>query len=316
MLGHALWLRLSGDHETFGTVRGDEFALSEKCALFRKNVQNIMGGVNVLNDDDLKRAIDAAEPEVIVNCAGIVKQLPGAKYPVSSIAVNALFPHRLAGVCAERNIRLIHISTDCVFSGRNGGYIETSYPDADDLYGRTKYLGEVTGSNCLTIRTSLVGRQLSGAGGLFEWFLSHKGKVRGYRKAIFSGLTVYAMADVIKTLIEKHPALEGMYHVSGEKISKYDLLNRLRRSLGLDIGLVPDDTIVIDRSLDSTRFRRCTRIYIPTWEEMMEDFTRIASEYEKWRYQELKPAYRQATKNYITEPPFFDGLISSTKRGI
>ena len=284
MLGHAVWLNLRDKYKTFGSVRGDLKELCAKCSLFDKNHKKIIDGIDVLHDSDLERALDIAKPDVIVNCVGVIKQLKEAKFPIPSISLNALFPHRLAKICAERNIRIIHISTDCVFSGNKGKYVESDISDAYDLYGRTKFLGEVTGNNCLAIRTSIVGRQLPGSSGLFEWFLSQKGQVRGYRKAIFSGLTSYALADIIRTLIEGHPTVDGLYHVSTEPINKYDLLCRLKNALNLDIEIIPDDSVVIDRSLDSTRFRELTHIYIPVWDEMIEDFVKRVPDYEEWRY--------------------------------
>ncbi len=284
MLGHAVWLNLKDDHDTFGTIHGDLEELSGRCSLFSKNDKKIISNTNVLSDSDLERALNTAEPDVIVNCVGIIKQLPNAKFSVPSISMNALFPHRLGEMCAERNIRLIHISTDCVFSGKKGGYVESDISDAYDLYGRTKFLGEVTGNGCLTLRTSIVGRQLYGTSSLFEWFLSQKGRVHGYRRAIFSGLTTYTLAEIISTLIEGHPTVDGLYHVSSEAINKYDLLNELKEALKLDIEIIPDESVVIDRSLDSTRFRELTHIYILTWDEMIKGFVKRVPDYEKWRF--------------------------------
>lgn len=284
MLGHAIWLNLRNTYETFGTIRGDLEELSRKCPLFDKNEKKIIEKNDVLSDSDMQRALDVAKPDVVVNCVGIVKQLQDAKYPIPSISINALFPHKLAEMCAKRNTRLIHISTDCVFSGKKGNYVESDISDASDLYGRTKYLGEVIGNNCLTVRTSIVGRQLTGTSGLFEWFLSKKGSVCGYRKAIFSGLTTYALAKIIKVIIEGHKTVDGLYHISSKPINKYDLLKRLKTTLNLDIEIIPDDSIVIDRSLDSTKFRELTHIKIPTWDTMIREFAQRVSDYENWRY--------------------------------
>jgi len=284
MLGHAVWLNLKDDHDAFGSICGELEELSRRCSLFSTSDKKIISNTNVLSDSDLARALDTAEPDVIVNCAGIIKQLPNAKFSIPSISMNALFPHRLSEMCVERNIRLIHISTDCVFSGKKGGYVESDIPDADDIYGRTKLLGEVTGNGCLTLRTSIVGRQLYGTSGLFEWFLSQKGEVRGYRRAIFSGFTTYILAGIINTLIKVHPTVDGLYHVSGEPISKYDLLCKLKVVLNMGIEVISDDSVVIDRSLDSTRVRELTHIYIPTWDEMIEDFAKRVTDYEKWRF--------------------------------
>lgn len=284
MLGHAIWLNLRNIYETFGTIRGDLEELSRRCPLFNKKDKKIIEKNDVLSESDLQRALDIAKPDVVVNCVGIVKQLQDAKYPIPSISINALFPHKLAEMCAKRNARLIHISTDCVFSGKKGNYGESDVSDASDLYGRTKYLGEVVGKNCLTIRTSIVGRQLTGTSGLFEWFLSRKGKVHGYQKAIFSGLTTYTLAEIIRITIKDYPTMDGLYHISSKPINKYDLLKRLKTTLNIDIEIIPDDSIVIDRSLDSTKFRELTHIEIPTWDTMIRDFAQMVSDYENWRY--------------------------------
>ena len=284
MFGHALWLNLTEGCKTFGSIRGDLGELGGKCPIFNKGDKNIIDGIDVLDDDDLEMALDVARADVVVNCVGVVKQLPCAKFSIPSISLNALFPQRLAEMCTKSRTRLIHISTDCVFSGNKGNYAEGDIPDAHDLYGRTKYLGEVAGDGCLTIRTSVVGRQLSGETGLFEWFLSQKGMVRGYRRAVFSGLTTYALADIIRVLINDHPTLCGLYHVSSEPINKYDLLNRLKDGLRLDVEVIPDDSVVVDRSLDSTKFREVTHAYIPTWPEMIDDFVKWVPNYEKWRF--------------------------------
>lgn len=286
MLGHALWLNLRQGHETSGTVRTSFEKLASRCSLFSNTKDSIIDQIEFPSDPTIEESLRVADPSVVVNCVGIVKQLPSARDPITSISINALFPHLLARKCVDKGIRLIHMSTDCAFSGEKGGYVENDVSDAYDLYGRTKFLGEVTGRGCLTIRTSIVGRELCGTKGLFEWFLSQTGEVRGYRKAVFSGLITYALADIIRSLIEEHPAVEGLYHVSSTPISKFDLLNKLKKALDLNIGIVPDDSIVIDRSLDSTRFRKLTHIDIPTWDEMIEGFAERSSNYNQWRYRE------------------------------
>lgn len=284
MLGHVVWLKFKENHETFGTIRKDLGDLNGKCPLFADTDDHIIDEIDVLSEGALDRALEKSKPEVAINCVGIIKQLRAAKDPVSSISINALFPHILARECVDRGIRLIHISTDCVFSGKKGGYGESSISEADDLYGRTKFLGEVTNNGCLTIRTSMIGRELSGRSGLLEWFLSQNSRVRGYCKAIFSGLTTYALADIIRSLVEEHTAVDGLYHVSAAPISKYELLNKVKEALGLDIKIIPDESVVVDRSLDSTRFRELTHIHIPTWGEMIEDLAKKVPDYATWRY--------------------------------
>lgn len=168
-------------------------------------------------------------------------------------------------------MRLIHISTDCVFSGRHGPYSESDIADPEDLYGRTKLLGEVSGRSALTLRTSLIGREIGAVHhGLVEWFLAERGKrVRGYERALFSGLTTLAASDLIAEIIRSHADLDGLWHASAEPISKHDLLQLVNRVYGLGIEIERDETVVIDRSLDSTRLRRHTGWCPPSWDDMI-----------------------------------------------
>jgi dTDP-4-dehydrorhamnose reductase len=223
-------------------------------------------------------------PVVVVNCIGIVKQAEAAKNPLVSIEVNSLFPHRLARLCCTKGIRLIHISTDCVFSGRKGNYTENDFSDAEDLYGRTKFLGEVSDEGCLTLRTSMIGRELETSHGLIEWFLSQGGKtVNGYKRSIFSGFTTNALADIIAKIITENRNLHGIWHVASEPISKFDLLTLVKQVYGLHIEIRPDDTVVVDRSLNADRFRQATNFVPPSWHDMIEQMYRDPTPYSKLR---------------------------------
>lgn len=276
MLGHVLWQNLKEDFQVYGTVRVEKKDLIEKYSLFEDRYENIIDGVDVLSIDTVDNAIEIVNPNVIINCLGIIKQSKEVNDPVLSISINSLFPHILAKKCEKRNSRLIHISTDCIFSGKKGYYTEEDISDAEDLYGRTKYLGEVNGVNCLTIRTSLIGRELRGRKSLLEWFLAQRGQIRGYKKAIFSGLTTYAFARIIKEIIEKYPKLSGIYHIASNPINKYELLMRLKNIYQKDIDIISDETIIVDRSLGPSKFKTDTSIRIPDWDEMLEDLKRSA----------------------------------------
>lgn len=275
MLGHVFWQDLSKYSLVYGTVRDDKAAVIAKYpTLFKSKEKNIIEGIDALSPDGACKAIEKIKPNIVINCIGIVKQLKEAQDPILSISINALFPHLVAEKCAEKKARLIHISTDCVFSGKKGLYRETDIADADDLYGRTKYLGEVNSPNCLTVRTSLIGRELREKKSLLEWFLAQKGQVRGYKKAVFSGLTTYALTQIIKEIILKYPELNGIYHIAGGPINKYELLTRLKDIYKKDIEIIPDETVKVDRSLDASKFRDNTSIKIPSWDEMLEDLRR------------------------------------------
>jgi dTDP-4-dehydrorhamnose reductase len=215
-------------------------------------------------------AIDRAGPDVVVNCIGLVKQLAEAKAPVPTITVNALFPQRLAELCQARGIRLLHVSTDCVFSGHAGPYDESSTSDAEDLYGRTKFLGEVHAPGCLTLRTSIIGHEIRGTHALVDWFLQQDGRdVQGYRHALFSGLTTIELARVMLRVIDEFPDLEGLYHVASSPISKLDLLQLLARHYKVKVQIHPADSPRIDRRLDGRRFQAATNYVAPAWDAMV-----------------------------------------------
>jgi len=269
MLGHKLWQILASRCDTYATLRRSPPQFLHSLNLDRSHA---IEGVSVEDFDSVTRAIAKIQPNVVVNCIGIVKQDAAGKDPISSITVNSLFPHRLARLTANSGARLIHLSTDCVFSGRHGNYSESDVPDAEDLYGRSKLLGEVTNERCLTIRTSMIGRELSGAHGLLEWFLSQDGgRVRGFKQARFSGFTTNALADVIAKIIMDHPDLSGVWNVASSPINKFDLLTLVKQTYGLAIEIEPDESFVCDRSLNDSRFREATGFKRPSWPEMIED---------------------------------------------
>ncbi|MGE5664253.1 MAG: dTDP-4-dehydrorhamnose reductase family protein [Deltaproteobacteria bacterium] len=269
MLGHALFTLLSerGDLDVHGTVRRRE-GLARWFS--GELIARIHGGVNADEIGSVRRALDEASPDVVVNAIGVIKQLPEAQDPVVAISINALFPHRLALACRAAGARLIHVGTDCVFSGVKGNYAEDDFPDAPDLYGRTKLLGEATGPGCLTLRTSLVGHELQGRLGLVEWFLSREEDVQGYSNAVFSGFPTVEFARIVAERVIPNEELAGLYHVSSDPISKYDLLRLLAARYGKRIGIERQEEFRCDRSLDSTRFRRATGYDPPAWPDLVE----------------------------------------------
>ncbi len=225
----------------------------------------------------LPELLTAAAPDVVLNCVGIVKQLEEASRPIPSINVNSLLPHRLEEACAAQGARLIHVSTDCVFSGRlapPGLYTEDEVPDPVDLYGRSKLLGEVAGEGALTLRTSIIGWEPERASGLLEWLVSQAGRpIRGFANAIFSGLTTRALSRVVEEVILEAPRLSGLYHVSAEPITKLELVTLLDEALELGCEIEPAEEPHINRALDSSRFRRATRIEIPSWDCMVAELS-------------------------------------------
>jgi dTDP-4-dehydrorhamnose reductase len=269
MLGHRLIADLRTDFEVWATLRGAPRP-SGQDGLF--DPERTLGGIDVLNFDAVTGAVARVRPDAVINCIGIIKQLAAAKDPFLSVAVNSLLPHRLHRLCQAAGARLIHFSTDCVFSGRTGNYTEDDPSDALDLYGRSKFLGETMGEGALTLRSSIIGHELGTASGLLEWFLSQSGtRVKGYRRAIFSGFTTTEMARIVRRVLTQHPELSGTLQVSSEAINKYDLLTLIRQVYGLDVEIVPDDDVRIDRSLDSARFRQLTGYVPPPWPQMIEE---------------------------------------------
>jgi dTDP-4-dehydrorhamnose reductase len=276
MLGHTLFEHLSGraDLDVHATVR-DAAPLAERVAPERRHT--IHAGVDAQRFETVERVVEDVRPDVLINAIGIVRQVRAASDPVASIDVNALLPHRLARLSAAAGTRLVHLGTDCVFSGSKGHYVEDDPPDPIDLYGHTKLLGE-PGDDALTLRTSIVGHELRSRHGLLEWFLSQVGTANGFRRAIFSGLTTIELARVLGDVVLPRPELSGVYHLSSAPIAKLDLLELVARRYDKSIEIRPCDEPVIDRSLDSGRFRTATGYLPPSWPQlvdgMYEDATR------------------------------------------
>lgn len=267
MLGHQLLRQLQPSHEVWVTLRRP---LSAYAAFGLFDEKRTVTGVDAASMDSLVSVFRRAQPEAVVNCVGIIKQLKEAHNPLISVSINSLLPHRLAELCAACGTRLVHVSTDCVFSGRKGNYTEADASDAEDLYGRTKFLGEVQEPHCLTLRSSIIGRELELKSGLIEWFLSqHGGQIRGFRQAIYTGFTTVEFGRVIERVLLQHPDLSGLWQVSSQKINKYDLLRLAQSAFGWQGEIIPDDALVCDRSLDSARFRARTNYQPPDWETML-----------------------------------------------
>lgn len=273
MLGNAVFRVLAADPalQVHGSARSGGCLPHFDAALRGR----VLTGVDVEQADHLVALLGRVRPDVVVNCIGLVKQLADADEPLAALPINALLPHRLARLCELLGARLVHVSTDCVFSGSRGAYRETDLPDAQDLYGRSKLLGEVSGPHALTLRTSIIGHELSTAHGLIGWFLSQQGTVRGFTRAVFSGVPTVELATVIRDHVLPRPDLHGLYHLSSTPISKHDLLQLVARAYAKDISIVPDDRVVIDRSLDSTRFTEATGYRAPAWPELVDRMQRF-----------------------------------------
>ncbi|KKK05418.1 SDR family oxidoreductase [Micromonospora sp. HK10] len=267
MLGHTLLreLQCSPDLDVRGTAR----SLTGRAGWFPDELAaRITTGVEALDVPRIRRLLREQRPDAVVNCIGVIKQRPGVEDPVPTIAINALLPHQLAEACAEVGARLIQVSTDCVFSGDRGGYTETDLPDPTDLYGRSKLLGETTGEGTLTLRTSIVGHELGTARSLVDWFLGQTA-VKGYTKAIYSGVTTVEFARLLRTVILPDQALTGLFHVAAAPIAKYDLLRLVAATYGWTGDITPFDGFVCDRSLSAEALARTTGYRPPAWPEMI-----------------------------------------------
>ena len=283
MLGHKLFQhflpRFPGTICTMHRHASD--APYNRIALFQGT--GVIEGIDFIDFKNLTKLLLNLKPEVIVNCIGVIKQRVEASSPIPTITVNSLLPHQLAELCAKWGGRLIHFSTDCVFSGRQGMYKEGDPSDAEDLYGKTKFLGETTEANALTIRTSIIGRELVNHRSLLDWFLSNKGGcVKAYRKSIYSGVTTNHLAEVVSDIILRHPLLQGVYQVASEPISKHDLLYLLRGAYDLDVAIDPVDGEDVNRSMDGSKFRDATGYICPPWPTLVQQLVEDPTPYEQW----------------------------------
>jgi dTDP-4-dehydrorhamnose reductase len=251
--------------EVFGTIRNESIKQFFSVTIN----EHLIAGVDVENTDVLIKVLNQTRPDVVVNCVGLIKHRQDSADTLVAIPLNTLMPHRLARLCQLVGARLIHISTDCVYSGKKGRYTEADLPDANDVYGQSKALGEVIYPHTITLRTSIIGHELQGNQSLLNWFLSQEGSCNGFRRAIFSGLPTVEFAQVIRDVVIPHAELSGLYHIAAQPINKYDLLKLIAEVYGKSIDIVPDDNLVIDRSLNADRFRLATGYTAPEWSDLI-----------------------------------------------
>ncbi|MEI8173766.1 MAG: SDR family oxidoreductase [Deltaproteobacteria bacterium] len=273
MLGHTLWERLSQRFsDTYTTIRKGKDDYGDD-RLFESD--RVIDHIDVMDFPMLESALMVIKPDFILNCIGITKRREDPQNPIPSITLNAVLPHKLAKFAVAVNAKLIHFSTDCVFDGRTGRYSDDTPTNATDLYGRTKALGEVTGNNVLTLRSSFIGKELHEGTELLEWFLSQKNVVRGFKNAIYTGLTTLELCRVIEKLLLDCPDASGLYNVSSEPINKFDLLRLIGEKMHRGVEVIPDESFHCDRSLDSERFRRDFGYTPPSWTKMVEELSQV-----------------------------------------
>lgn len=272
MLGHKLVQVLGATEITvYATTRN---AASAQTPVSNRPNVHIVPGITVDSLDQLQALISEVKPVAVVNCIGLIKQQPDAKKAIPSIRINALFPHQVAEIARKAGSRMIHFSTDCVYSGQTGNYSENDPTDPQDLYGKSKALGEVSDPGCLTIRSSIIGPELNTKFGLFEWFYSQRGgQTKGYSRAMYTGLPTLEMSKLVLHLIRNHPDLSGVYNVASEPISKLEILKLINESLNLKTQITDDPSIAIDRTLNGTRFREATGYKAPSWKTLIQEMT-------------------------------------------
>lgn len=281
MLGHKLVQTLGTDFEVFSTVRG-EFSRYQRLGIFDR--KRTFEKVGAEDEELIKKIVHQVKPDVLINGIGVIKQLPTSGDVIQTLRINSIFPHQLAKMAGDAGIRLITISTDCVFSGDKGNYSEGDFSDARDLYGKSKNLGEVQEGNCLTLRTSIIGRELFTGHSLVEWFLSNRGgRVRGFSGAIYSGFPTVEFGRILADLILRHPEIKGLYHLSSDPIDKFELLKLLNQyyRAGIEIEEYPD--FKVDRSLNSEKFRQRTGFRPKSWDQMIRQMAEDETPYDLWK---------------------------------
>src|SRR3989344_258338 len=270
MLGNTVFSVFQADDrfEVWGTLRSGAARKHFPLACHER----LRAGVDVLDQDALAAALAAIKPDMVINCVGLIKQLAAANDPLTALPINAMLPHRLARLCQLACARLIHVSTDCIFAGSKGGYLESDTSDAEDLYGKSKFIGELHDlPHAITLRTSIIGHELGSSYALVDWFLAQEGSIKGFSRAIFSGLPTVELARVMKDFVIPHPQLSGLYHVAAAPIAKLDLLRLVAAQYGKQIDIRPDDSLVIDRSLNGSRFSKATGYVAPAWPELVRE---------------------------------------------
>jgi len=279
MLGYSIFSNLSEyvELDVYGTVRN----IKGKEHFFADYPNQLIEGVNVDDVYNVEAVIANLKPDVVINCIGLIKQHDIAKQHTDAIAVNSLLPHQLASICTRFEAKFIHFSTDCIFAGIKGGYLENDIPDAIDLYGRSKSLGEVDYAPHLTLRTSIIGHELSSSVSLIDWFLSQENKTKGFSKAIFSGLPTCVIAKLLAECILPKPEITGLFHLSVDPIDKFSLLKLVSTIYDKEIEIDESTELTIDRSLNSDNLRQLIGFKVPTWEALITDMN---SDYKK-RYQ-------------------------------
>lgn len=267
MIGHIMYAKLKKTCDVYGCLRRS-IADYNQFKIFDPN--KIFDGVDVNDFKNVETILNQLKPDVILNCIGITLRKKEINDLMACIDINSLFPHKLKAWVQNNGAHLIHFSTDCVFNGKNDFYNELSSPSANDTYGKTKYLGEVIGEHCLTIRGSMIGRELYGKSELLEWALSQSGKtILGYKNVSYSGVTTSTMADLIEKIILSGTLLTGLWHVSSMPISKFDLLVKINNAFNLKMKINEESDHCSKKNLNSDKIKKQLGFVCPSWDEMI-----------------------------------------------
>jgi dTDP-4-dehydrorhamnose reductase len=256
MLGHVLYTELQKKHEVIGTVRKEKWN------------PDLLSDYDIEYTQKYDQLIENFRPDFVINCVGIIKQRQESTDRILAIKTNSLWPHQLAKICEKHQAKVIHFSTDCVFSGKQGNYQVEDLADARDTYGLTKYMGEIDYPHTLTLRTSIIGHELNSNISLVDWFLSQKQNCKGYINAIYSGFPTVYVAEFLDNFIFKS-FICGIYHFSSNPINKFELLKLIADQYDKKIPILPDEELKIDRSLNSDHLRELLNFKPPTWKELI-----------------------------------------------
>lgn len=270
MIGHRVLLEANSQFgtEVYGATRRSLDVFLGNKAFGSNLVENI----DVLDWASLENLLHSIRPDVIVNAVGLTLRREKISDLSYAMEINSLYPHKLSNWAAANKSRVIHFSTDCVFGGESGHYTELSLPTAKDNYGKTKFLGEITNNSSLTLRFSCIGQELDVKSELLEWFLAQKGKaIRGFTRAMYSGVTSLVVARETCRIISDFKDLTGLYQISSEPISKYDLLLLAKKHFNIDIKIEAFEGFISDKTLVSEKYSAKTGFKCQSWEAMMQE---------------------------------------------
>ena len=269
-------------HKIAQSLEDFELILASRKSISLKSIGIIKGKMvqHNLITDSLDLLLDSTTPDIIINCAGITTRRGVEDNIVNTRLLNSELPHKLDSWANLNSKKLIHFSTDCIFSGNRGNYLDNDFADADDIYGKSKALGEVDSPNTLTLRCSMIGRELYNFTELFEWLKKNKNKkIEGYSNTFYSGITTVRMGIILNQILKKNLNLSGIYNISSTPISKFDLLTKLSNAFNLNVEVKQNTNNKSNKVLISEKFTEITGIYPPNWDDLISEFKEDCEKY-------------------------------------